>query len=170
MSEQQLTRPVDAVIPIILQAVVEWKLKNTDDVLKKRVINLLDKNSEEITLKLLGFNKDRFDGKWSLDHCNGRSGESAAGDFLRKNQAEAITKWLSQVPMPTLSQVLTKQLQAEAKNLYINKFRSALMDKVEQQAERDAAHFIQEFTKSQQIGSYVQMMRLLNQEGNTDES
>ncbi len=167
MSEQ-LTRPVDAVIPIILQAVAEWKLKNTNEALKQRVIKLLDKNSEEITLKLLGFNKDAWDGKWALDHCNGRSGESAAGDFLRKTQAEAITQWLSQVPMPTLNQTLTKQLQAEAKSSYVSAFRRALINKVEQQAEKDAAHFIQEFTKSQQIGSYVQMMQLLNTSKETE--
>lgn len=165
MSEQ-LTRPVDAVIPVILQAVAAWRLKNSDEALKAKVTQMLDKNSEEITLKLLGFDKS-WD-KWSLDHCNGRAGESAAGDYLRKTQAAAITQWLSQVPMPTLSQTLTKQLQTEAKSNYVKAFRRELMNKVEQQAEKDAAHFMLEYTKSQQIGSYVQMLKLLEQSKETE--
>jgi hypothetical protein len=80
--------PVDSLLTSIACAVEEWKAKNTKEVIKTTVTELLDKESKQLTLKLLGF-EDRW-GKWEVDHCNGRGGESAAGDYLRIAQKTAI--------------------------------------------------------------------------------
>ncbi len=100
--------PIDAVLPIVAQAVAEWKATNSEEKIKKKVKDLLDSKAEEVTLKLLGFNNSW--GKWELDHCNGRSGESAAGDFIQQVQQTAIKEWLSEVAMPTLDEKMKKSI------------------------------------------------------------
>lgn len=77
--------PLNDMLGVVLQAVSDWRAKNTESALKTRVHELLDRNSKEITMKLLGFDS-RYVKQWELDHCNGRAGESAAGDYLKRVQ------------------------------------------------------------------------------------
>ncbi len=102
MKTTQPINPLDELLPVIAQAVADWQAIHTPDAIKKRVTKLLDESREEIVFKLLGFDKS-WEGKWKLDHCNARSGESAAGDYLRNVQADAIKEWLSTIPLPTIS-------------------------------------------------------------------
>lgn len=60
--------------------------------LEEKIENMLDRRLQELVGKYLGF--DNKWGRWELDHCNGRSGESAAGDFLRSKVQEGTKKWL----------------------------------------------------------------------------
>ena len=91
---------IDDAIPIIAEAVAEWKIRNSEEVLKRRVHALLDESSNEVVMKLLGF-KESW-GKWELDHCNGRSGNSPAGEYLKNAQQGAIAEWLKTAALPKL--------------------------------------------------------------------
>lgn len=161
----QPTNPLDALLPVIAQAVADWQINHTPDVLKKRVTELLDESREEIVYKLLGFNRDGWEGKWSLDHCNGRSGESAAGDYLRQVQADAIKEWLASVPMPTITAkmlvIFKKQYQAE----FDNRIASQMRKHIEQEADSRAAELFNKLSQSTQVDSFVEMMKLITPEG-----
>lgn len=90
--------------------------------LRERVYAKLDGHADTIIVKLLGFNQS-FN-RWELDHCNGRSGNSAAGDYLRKKLGPAVDEWLdAQVgKLPKLNADAVKSVRDE----YSSMFRRAL--------------------------------------------
>lgn len=92
-------------------AIEAWKEENTPEKIKENVFNKLNKNKEEILLKVMGFNKNW--GRWELDHCNGRSGESYIGDYLRQVQQKALEEWARQIDLPKIDTKLTEILQKE---------------------------------------------------------
>jgi len=156
---------IDSAIPIIASAVAEWKKKHTKEMLTRQVTNLLDKASQEIVMKLLGF--DIGYGKtWELDHCNGRAGNSAAGDYLRKAQSAAITEWLSTVKLPTLSEAEQKKLTAEMKHDYEYALKTAFSKLILAKAEADAAMLMNKLTASKQLDNYLAAMKLVSGEEN----
>lgn len=155
--------PIDELLPVIAQAVEEWKLKNTASEIKTKIIRLLDTNSKEITMKLLGF--DHRWGKWELDHCNGRSGNSVAGDFIRNSHAEAIKEWLAQVSMPTLDTATKNKLIKQAQHTYEDYLGRAVRNAMEKKATNDAEQIIAHVTQSQQIDKHIQALKLLNFSG-----
>lgn len=76
-------------------AVKEWYAENGGkNAIRDRVFQMLDETRDEIIVKLMGFDNKWF-GRWELDHCNGRSGNSAAGDFLREVAGDATKEWLA---------------------------------------------------------------------------
>lgn len=155
--------PIDELVPVIAQAVEEWKLNNTATVVKDKITRLLDANSKEITMKLLGF--DNRWNKWELDHCNGRSGNSAAGDFLRSTQAEAIKEWLAQVSMPTLDTKTKNKLIKQAQATYEDYLSKTVRAAIERKATADADLVIAHLTQSQQIDKHLQVLKLINLSG-----
>lgn len=152
--------PLDTVLPYIASAVGKWKQENTEERIKATVTNLLNKESEEIMLKLLGF--DNRYGKWELDRCNGRAGESAAGDYLRKNQQEAIQEFLKTVAMPALNAALKKNLVKSLADNYQDVLQRELRDLTYAKAKRDAADLIEAVVGSKQIDNYLKVMQLIN--------
>lgn len=155
--------PIDELLPVIAQAVAEWKLNNTTTVVKDKITRLLDANSKEITMKLLGFDH-RWD-KWELDHCNGRSGNSAAGDFIRNSHAEAIKEWLAQVSMPSLDTKTKNKLIKQAQHTYEDYLGRAVRNAMEKKATNDAEQLIAHITQSQQIDKHLQVLKLINLSG-----
>lgn len=129
---EDLNNPFQVVLESIVLALNEWHAIHTPEEIKRDMFARMDKAQQEILLKLLGFNTKIWDGTWALDHCNGRSGESAAGDYLRKQQAENVKAWLDQVKLPkipkkavdtliseyqsTFDREISKQLEILAKN------------------------------------------------------
>ena len=122
-------------LPLLAEAVDDWRKENSTANLKARVKTLLDNNSQEIILKLLGFNNHR--GRWELDHCNNRSGDSAAGDFIRKTQSEAVNEWLTTVCLPELDTATKAKFKKEANTLYRECILRGLRKTVEQRAQED---------------------------------
>ena len=114
-------------------------------------------------MKLLGFN-DRW-GKWELDHCNGRSGESAAGDFIRKYQTEAIQEWLKTVCLPELDVKTKAQFKREAKAEYVDHIYRGLRNAAQERANADLQELLNELTSSDQLDAYFKTMKLLNPSG-----
>lgn len=161
-----LVNPVDGVLEAIALAVAQWKEKNTEETIKKKVVDLLNKNSEEITLKLLGFN-NRY-GKWELDHCNGRSGTSAAGDYLTTMQQTAIQEWLQTVTMPKLSNAMKNRLSKDMQHDYEHTLHKVVREAVLRQAEVDAQALISKLTVSNQAENYLKVVKLLHPQTNTD--
>ena len=82
--------PMKEVIPLIEKAINEWHAKNQPEDIVEYIHKKLDKSRDEVLLKLMGFNKDTWKGDWVLDHCNNRSGNSIAGDYLKLVQQDAI--------------------------------------------------------------------------------
>lgn len=155
--------PVDELIPVIANAIEEWKQKNTATEITKKVATHLDKSAEEILLKLLGFNKN-WGSQWELDHCNGRAGNSTAGDFLKEIQGVAIKEWLQQVKLPEMPAALQKNLQAEMKHQYAKTLRYALENLVDRKVSQDAEALLKSITSSNQIDNYIKTLELINPE------
>ena len=153
--------PLDDFIPVLAQAVADWKAKHTPEAIAEKTTKLLDEHREEIVYKLLGFNKDHWNGNWELDHCNGRSGESAAGDYLREVQADAIAKWLRTVPMPALSLKMLKNLQKEFQHEFDQRVSYKLGQLLEKEATARADELFKEITHSSHIGKYLAAMKLI---------
>ena len=152
--------PVDKLIPIIAQAVTEWQAANTAEKLNSKIKAKLDKSSEDITLKLLGF-KESW-GKWELDHCNGRNGNSAAGEYLKDIQKEAIKEWLSTVKLPTLPTKAVSDLKAKYLHEYKENLRSELCKLAHEKATEDARAILDKLISSNQTVNYMKLMELVN--------
>ena len=160
----ELENPLDALIPSIAVAVEEWKLANTEEMIKSNVTNRLNKASDEITMRLLGFNNG-WDGKWVLDHCNGRSGESAAGDFIRKAQSEAIKGWLSSICMPKLSPVLKAKLEKEMQYEYNEYITRMVRNKIRDIADVHLTELVNSVVSTEKLNAYLQASKLINPQG-----
>lgn len=108
--------------------------------LEREIRRRLDKRLDEIIGKLLGF--DSRWGGWEVDHCNGRSGESAAGNWLRRRAGEAVQKWLDDQAgnLPSLPERAIKSLRNE----YLHGFREELRRRLEEQAVINARRFLDE--------------------------
>jgi predicted AAA+ superfamily ATPase len=158
-SQPTIEKPVDSILPHIALAVAEWKAENTEEKIKKTVIDLLEKESKQIVLKLLGFSESW--GKWEVDHCNGRGGQSAAGDYLTKVQQEAIQEWLKGAVMPTLDKATKASMQKSAQQEYSYNLTRLVREYAVSQAERDAQTVIKQLVASDQVGSYLKAMALI---------
>lgn len=112
----------------------KWVKENEKDI-ADRVRRMLDSKLEEVVVKLLGFKTD-WDGQWEVDNCNGRSGESAAGDWLRESAQGAVKKWLTEQAgnLPTLSKAVVNNLRQE----YLT-YTEECLERALQQEARDRA-------------------------------
>lgn len=158
-SKPTIEKPVDSILPHIAAAVAEWKAEHTEEKIKETVINLLNKESKQIVLKLLGFSESW--GKWEVDHCNGRGGQSAAGDYLTKVQQEAIQEWLKGAVMPTLNKATKASMQKSAQQEYTYNLNRLVHKYAVSQAELDAKAVIQQLVASDQVGNYLKVMALI---------
>lgn len=117
------------------QAAAEWFDKHGSEAqVKYDVTKLLDSKREEIVANLLGFKIDWRE--WQVDNCNGRSGESAAGDLLRKTAGKAVDEWLlaQAGALPTLPKGAAKAFLRE----YAEALEDALRDRARSMAEEEA--------------------------------
>lgn len=159
-SKPTIEKPVDSILPYIAAAVAEWKVENSPEIVRQRVLESLNKQGEALTLKLLGFNTN-WSGKWEVDHCNGRGDESAVGDYFKKCQSAAIKEWLETMPMPSLTPAEKKALQKDWRYEYKQSLERAIRDGIQEQASADAAVLIKQMSQSGQIDNYLKTMALL---------
>ena len=158
--EAEPINPLDSLLPYIASAIQEWKQKNTEESIKDTVTGLLNKESKQMVLKLLGFTEHW--GKWEVDSCNGRSGESAAGDFLRKSQQSAIEDFLKTVPMPVLTKREEAEILKSVKQDYVYQLQRSVRDLVQTKADDDAKELVAELVGSKQLDNYLKVMQLIN--------
>jgi len=155
------SNPVDALLPAIAETVAEWKVTNSPETIKRKVNKILDESSKEIVMKLLGFN-NRWDKDWDLDHCNGRAGNSTAGDFIVNANAEAVKEWLTEVSMPALDTKTKNKLLKDAANHYHDTLQRRVRAAIETRATKDADTLIATLSTSTDLDNYLKVMKLLN--------
>lgn len=159
-SPPTIDKPIDSILPFIAAGVADWKATHTEEHVKQSVTDMLDRERKQIVLKLLGFNESW--GKWELDHCNGRAGNSAAGDFLHTVQKEAIQAWMAGNIMPILDNKTQVALQKSAQVEYNNALTQAVKRLATVQANTDAQELIKRIVASNQLDNYIKAMNLID--------
>jgi vacuolar-type H+-ATPase subunit H len=124
-------------------AAQKWLNENEPNI-ENIVTDMLDQRLVEIVAKLLGFNNSW--GEWALDHCNGRSGESSAGDYLREKAGIAVKVWLdSQAKnLPNLPIKATSSIKKE----YLECLEQEITDECENIARERAVKIAEEICGS----------------------
>lgn len=115
----------------------EWFSKNgTKEQIRRGVLDILNRNVQSIISKLLGFDDHWGGDRWEVDHCNGRSGNSAAGDFIREQAGEAVNEWLKEQArkLPQLPKKAIISLRAE----YLEQLQKNLSRNIREKAATDA--------------------------------
>lgn len=153
--------PMKEVIPLIEKAINEWHAKNQPEDVVEYIHKKLDKSRDEVLLKLMGFNKDSWRGAWALDHCNNRSGNSIAGDYLRSVQQDAINDWLSKVALPKLSKTDSNIIAASFKTEYVRHLKRAVLDYAEKKAKEHAQQLVDALVPTPPIDQYLQLKDLI---------
>ena len=120
------------------QAAQEW-LKGQEKDIANTVHSMLDKRLEKIVSQHMGF--DSSWSVWEVDHCNGRSGESAAGDWLRERSGEAAKQWLTKQAgnLPDLPKQAIASLRAQ----YLRSLESAIREQLRKRAVSDAEQAVE---------------------------
>lgn len=128
---------VDSILQQVNALVESWAAKNlTPDALEKHITNLLEYHQKTVFLKLMGFDK-RF-GSWELDHCNGRSGNSLAGDILRQKHTEAIKRFFEKhFPDDTILE-FTPEETAKIQEQYRSEYNRQVEYQIRELARKDA--------------------------------
>ncbi len=145
----------------IQAADMKWLAQNTPENIQKNCLNILDKSKDDILRTLLGFEKDSWGRQeWKVDHCNGRAGESAAGDYLRRHQQATIDQWLAQVDMPKMTPSIKKSMEKDALDIFTRTFKRTLEEKVTKYAEEQASTFFNSIVESQKTQVNAQMKAL----------
>ena len=151
--------PINDLLDIVLKSINEWKTTNTEEVITQRVHDLLDKNAKDVVLLLLGFSNSR--GKWEVDHCNGRAGESAVGDYLKQVKQEAIKSWLDNVELPKMDKTLSADMHKELKRDYSNFVKKYLYDYAREQAKDTAQEIIKSVFSTAKADAVLKVAKLL---------
>lgn len=151
--------PINDLLDTVLKAINEWKSKNTEEVLTQRVHDLLDKNAREVVLKLLGFNESR--GKWEVDHCNGRAGESAVGDYLKRVKQAAIDSWLAEAELPKMDKTISTVMRKDLKHDYDRYLEQYLYEYAQDQASETAKEIIKSVFSTTKADAVLKVAELL---------
>jgi len=117
------------------EAVAEWLADHaTKGEVRAKVFSFLDRKLDETIAKMIGFSNSWS--RWEVDHCNGRAGESAAGDFLRQHCHESVQEWLksamTKAAMPTPA--IKKAVVSEYRELIHREARSYAREVAEEHA------------------------------------
>ncbi len=136
----------------------EWcATEGTEDALAKRIRARLDRNVEATVAKLLGFENRGWAGsdRWEVDHCNGRSGNSIVGDYIRKKVGVALEAWIDSHAgsLPDLPKATIAELRSEYVNMYRTALRRRLGELASKAAEAKAEEMIAALESPAQKGS-----------------
>ena len=148
-------------VQLIDTAIDKWLAVNTPEEITKSVNSTLDTFKDEITLKLLGFDKSYGDRNWRLDHCNGRSGNSPAGEYLRDTQSVIVRQWLDKVPLPELSPNQLKSISLDFGDVYLRALKKSLTALVETKAKEDSQKLLDEIINTDSIENYLKTKALI---------
>ena len=166
MSEKVIPNPSDKLLKHVVEGIDAWIATNPPEKLKADIFKRLDKSRDEIVLKLLGFDS-RYGQSWELDHCNGRSGNSIAGDYLKTHQAAVVNEWLAQAKMPEMSQTLEKALTADAVDRYQYEFRKRFQEIIAAKAKQDAEELFSQISEDSTLEKYFKTIKLLMEENDS---
>ena len=159
-TENKVKNPLEMTMSAMNAAVAKWETENTPELLASQVRKKLDAHKHEIVLKLLGFNTGYSD-SWQLDHCNGRSGNSAAGDYIVSAQKEAVKTWLESVCMPVVSPTIKKKLAASIQAEFGSMVEYHMRQHIDAKAKDLATEYMQSLEASEFIDNFVKTNALL---------
>lgn len=111
--------------------------------IKSMVFAILERDAKLLVAKLLGF--DLRGGEWTVDHCNGRAGESAAGDYLRKAAGNGVKEWLDKVAsdLPPLPAAARKRIVSR----YHEWVERGVCDLLEELAQKEAKEIVNQIIR-----------------------
>lgn len=155
-------------VEVINSALESWHEANSPEAIRKRVHEQLDKDSKQVVLKLLGFNH-KWGNSWELDHCNGRSGNSVIGDYLKKTQEQILHEWFAKIPLPELTKMEMNNLGKTFASQYKDAFRNYIARAATKKAEADAQALIDSLSPSKFLDNFMQLQQLLTPKEESNE-
>lgn len=155
-------KPVTDVLAAVSAAVETWRANNTPENIESTVHHRLNQARDDIVLKLLGFDREYSD-SYRLDHRNGRQQHSIVGQHIASVQAEAIKKWLEEVPMPTLTPKMKKDLQGEMRASYYYALRSAAQDAAARQAKADMDSLCNQLLDKENVDKFLTLLKMVEE-------
>ena len=126
------------------RAAEDWLAEQSVD---DRVIAALNTRVSEIAAKLLGFNCSW--NRWEVDHCNGRGGESAVGDYLREKCGDGVKKWLDDLSgnLPPLP----RDARSSLVKSYHSYLEQEILNLLKKRARDDAVAIVEEIVSSVEL-------------------
>jgi hypothetical protein len=88
----KIKEEIDKIIVESEDAAKKWVIK-TNLNLEERVHKVLEKDFQYTILKVIGL--DDHWGKWEVDHCNGRAGQSSVGDYIKDTAQHHIKSYIN---------------------------------------------------------------------------
>ncbi len=158
--------PTDKIIANVHIAMNEWseeQLLTLDAAVKTR----LDKHRDEILMKLMGFEADSWNGRWKIDSCNGRAGDSNISDFLKEKQGEKVREWLSQIELPKMSDKFKRDITKDLLNTYERELNSLVYGVAKKRAEADMAELLKTILPETLLEKHMKTMALITDDPNT---
>ena len=131
------------------KAVKDILTETSGENIPARVRHMLDSRHQDIIAKLLGMS-DHWN-RWEVDHCNGRVGESAAGDWLRAQAGSGVAEWLTAQAgnLPELPKSAIKSLRSEYLNTLERLVRVELTSRAEAEARRQVEAILADITDAE---------------------
>lgn len=162
MSTQEpvLTSPVDNVIDQISVAMHQWSEEQVETIGTK-VRQRLDQHRDEVLMKLMGFDKD-YAGRWQIDHCNGRGGNSNISDFLKTTQEANVKEWLSQIKLPVMSPSFKRDIEKQLQSMYQHEIQNMIYAMAKARANRDLEELLTTILPATLVDRHLQMQELIN--------
>jgi hypothetical protein len=132
---------VEAVHIAAEAATQKWLKDYSGTCIEDRVKEMLDKSVDELIIKTIGFSNDW--GKWEVDHCNGRAGESMVGDWMRGQVKDKVEAWLEEITgkFPT---AVPAGIKASMKKEYMEQMTYQLRDMIRDRATKDAEEVLEQ--------------------------
>ena len=150
------------VCSIASSAINQWVKENDEQKIKASVIDELEKQKKTILYKLMGFSVNSFNGSWEIDHCNGRAGESSAGDYLKRVQADAVNDFLNKIKIPAPNKKELEQFRETYRNEMNRNLIEAMREAATSDARKLAKQLIEEVLPSgNPIEQYQELLKLI---------
>ena len=159
MEEQE---PLAPLLNEINNAITAWQKENTPEKIRKKVTERLNKQVDDALMKILGFNSS-YQGGYTLDHCNGRSGQSLVGKQLDEILKVAVIDWISCATLPVLSKATMTALKKDAAQIYEREMRSNLREIAARKASSDAEKVVASLLPDNATDKYLKALKLIAQ-------
>ena len=152
--------PVDVLLAEIVIAMHQWSEKQTQTI-GAAVHARLDQHRDEVLRKLMGFSTSH-NGRWEIDHCNGRNGESAISTFLKESQEAAIKEWLSQIKLPEMTPKFKARIEKNLRDTYEREIQSKTYSMAVARAQKDLDSLLGNVLKPTLVDKYLQLQKLVD--------
>lgn len=168
-SNKVMEYPLDRIYDTLVESIREWQEINNKDTIRSKVHEKLDKNFNQIIMLLLGFEKNSWGNRWEVDHCNGRKGESSAGDYLKRVQKDSIEMWFKGIELPPPTKIVGDAVRKEYKKAFINTAKNLARTVAREDAQKFMLDTIDEFSQHTRAKAEATLHALLIKEEDENE-